>query len=176
MTLNTWDLVCRQDTHHCGVGGGRPISCQSFAFSTFPDFILEYTIEFYTLTGTGEVYVSGDRVSNQQPHLHYHIKGCCDIWRQHPYLLHSSPTVRVGTIYRQYYWEQYIGPLLAKIPMILLLLAFVLIHNFKFQIFVIVLLLLVFKIRNIGLFLVCIWYCVGIVHLQALITKVKIIS
>ena len=29
---------------------------------------------------------------------------------------------RVGTICRQYYWEQYIGPLLAKIPIILLLL------------------------------------------------------
>ena len=83
---------------------------------------------------------------------------------------------RVGTICQQYYWEQYIGPLLAKIPIILLLLVLVVIHNLKFHIFVIVLLLLVFKIRNIGLFLVHIWYCVGIVHLRALITKVKIIS
>ena len=83
---------------------------------------------------------------------------------------------RVGQFCRQYYWEQYIGPLLAKIPIILLLLVLVVIHNFKFHIFVIVLLLLVFKIRNIGLFLVHIWYCVGIVHFQALITKVKIIQ
>ena len=93
-----------------------------------------------------------------------------------PCQLCLTPVSRVGTICRQYYWEQYIGPLLAKIPIILLLLVLVVIHNFKFHIFVIVLLLLVFKIRNIGLFLVHIWYCVGIVHLQALITKVKIIS
>ena len=52
-------------------------------------------------------------------------------------IMQNNDPIRVGTICRQYYWEQYIGPLLAKIPIILLLLVLDGIHNFKFHIFVI---------------------------------------
>ena len=48
----------------------------------------------------------------------------------------SSVQSRPVTICRQYYWEQYIDPFLAKIPIILLVLVLVVFHVFKLYIFV----------------------------------------
>ena len=69
-------------------------------------------------------------------------------------------THRVGQFCRQQYWEQYIGPILARIPIFLLVLLLVVIYIFSLLIIVTVLLLLVSKIKNIGFFIDYIWYCI----------------
>ena len=78
---------------------------------------------------------------------------------------------RVGQFCRQYYWEQYIGPFFCKNPNIFIGIAIGCNSYFSVLLFVILLVLLVFKIRNIGMYLVNIWYCIGIVHFHALIKK-----
>ena len=71
-------------------------------------------------------------------------------------------TILLGTIY----W-----PFFRKNPNIFIGIAIGCNLYFSVLLFVILLVLLVFKIRNIGMYLVNIWYCIGIVHFYALIKK-----